>query len=266
MFPDTEQLELVNVTGTSLLLNTCRKLGVKRFLYCSTMDVVCSNCDIIDGTEFSTSIPEVFFFDGYAFTKYKAEKMVLANNCDGFKTLSIRPTTMYGEEDKFTVTEPLKMARKIGRWVRFDCKKAVHQMTYAGNVAWAFICAEKALIENEQNTIGGQVYFVTDDTPLTDIFEFQDPFAKACGFRTDTFKIPTCIVLYFMYLVYAIMWVISFIVPVNSRLGLCTFKYMKRTFTYKSVAARMMFNYEPLYSFDESMRRSTQFYVKHFHR
>ena len=66
--------------GTKLLLHTCQQLGVKRFLYCSTMDVVCGNNDIIDGTESTTSIPDSFFFGSYASTKSKAEKLVFDAN------------------------------------------------------------------------------------------------------------------------------------------------------------------------------------------
>ena len=182
------------------------------------------------------------------------------------RTLSIRPTTMYGEEDSFTVSEPLKTANKFGRWTRFDCKNAVHQMTYAGNVAWAFVCAESTMSTDKNNMIGGKAFFATDDTPVTDIFEFQAPFARACGFSTNTFKIPSWIVLYFMYLVYAFMWLISFIVKVNLRVGMCSFRYMTRTFTFKSDAAKRTFNYSPLYSYDESMRRSILFYTRTFHR
>ena len=45
------------------------------------------NEEIIDGTESTTSKPEVFFFDGYASTKRKAEDIVLAASCKLHVTL-----------------------------------------------------------------------------------------------------------------------------------------------------------------------------------
>ena len=180
-------------------------------------------------------------------------------------TISIRPTTMYGEEDRLTVYEPLETANKFGRWTRFDCKDAVHQMTYAGNVAWMFVCAESAMFKDKNKLIGGQAYFATDDTPVTDIFEFLAPFAKSCGFSTNTFKIPAWIVLYLMYMVYILMWFVSFIVKVNLRVGLCSFRYMTRTFTFKSSAAKRELNFSPLFSYDESLKRSLTYYTKILH-
>ena len=63
-----------------MLLEVCKEVGVRRFLYCSTMDVVLGNDDIINGTETSTCVPDVFFFNGYASTKQRAEEIVLAAN------------------------------------------------------------------------------------------------------------------------------------------------------------------------------------------
>ena len=53
---------------------------------------------------------------------------------------------MYGEEDPQYVTQPLKVAKKTGFWPVINCQDATHQSAYVGNVAWSFICADKALI------------------------------------------------------------------------------------------------------------------------
>ena len=172
---------------------------------------------------------------------------------------------MYGEEDTFTVAEPLMMARKFGRWSRFDCKNTVHQMTYAGNVAWAFLCADKTLMQDHNNITGGKAFFATDGTPVTDIFEFQDPFARACGFSTNTRKIPVWAVLYPLYILFVLMWLVSFVVKVNLRVGFSSFKYMQRTFTFSSEKANKKLGYTPIYSYDQAMKRSIQFYSKRFH-
>ena len=71
---------ILSLKGTSLLLEVCKDVGVRHFLFCSTMDVVLGKDDIINGTEQSTHVPDVFFFNGYASTKQKAEEIVLAAN------------------------------------------------------------------------------------------------------------------------------------------------------------------------------------------
>ena len=120
--------------------------------------------------------------------------------------------------------------------------------------------------KNKQTHIGANAYFATDDTPLTNIFDFLDPFARACGFSTKTFKIPAWIVLYCMFLVYALMWCLRFIIKINLRLGLVSFRYMTRTFTFRSDKAKRDFGYSPLYSYNESLERSIRFYKMAFPR
>ena len=185
---------------------------------------------------------------------------------DSFRTISLRPLTMYGEEDGFTVTEPLKMARKFRRWSRMDCKDSRHQLAYVGNVAWAFVTAEEAMLKDKENEIGGNAFFVTDDTPIMDLFDLMAPFAMACGFSTDTFKMPVLPLVCVMYIIYMIMWLVSFIVPVNLRTGISSFKFMRKTFTFSGDKAKSMLGYRPLYSYMESINRSTYYYSKQFNR
>ena len=173
---------------------------------------------------------------------------------------------MYGEQDGFTVSEPLNIARRTGRWNQIDCKDSVHQMAYVGNTAWAFVAAEKAMLKDKQNQIGGKAFFVTDDTPIRDLFDLQAPFAKACGFSTDTFKVPVWPVLISVYILYILMWLISFVININMRIGISSLKFMRRTFTFKCDRAKTLLDYKPLYSYDESMKRSIEFYSKNFHR
>ena len=59
---------------------------------------------------------------------------------------------MYGEEDPQYVTQPLKIAKTTGFWLVINCSGATHQSAYVGNVAWSFICADKALVSE---SIGG---------------------------------------------------------------------------------------------------------------
>lgn len=58
-------------------------------------------------------------------------------------------------------------------------------------MAWAHICALRALEEDDISDggkeidgkrIGGKVFFVSDDTPRTNMFEFCEPFLKLNGY------------------------------------------------------------------------------------
>ena len=46
-----------------------------------------------------------------------------------------------------------------------------------GNVAWAHILALKALADSKEK-VDGKVFFVSDDTPMTNMFEFCHQFLR----------------------------------------------------------------------------------------
>ena len=106
------------------------------------------------------------------------------------------------------VTLSLKAAQKLGRWQLFDCKGARHQFAYAGNVAWVFICADRAMTSDSENLIGGNAFFASDDTPLTDIYEFVKPFAT-CNFKISSFKLPMWSVFIPVYILHGTLWSMS---------------------------------------------------------
>ena len=62
------------------MIQACRQKGVKRLIYCSTVDVVIGNDNIIDGTEETTRKPVKFAVGDYAETKCRAEEIVLKAN------------------------------------------------------------------------------------------------------------------------------------------------------------------------------------------
>ena len=70
--------------GTCTLLDACKALGVKRFIYCSSMSVVLGLFNIIDGTESSTQYAKVPSPYHYASSKQKAETMVKETNSKFF--------------------------------------------------------------------------------------------------------------------------------------------------------------------------------------
>ena len=189
-------------------------------------------------------------------------------------TVSIRPTTIYGEEDNYCISEPLRMAKKFGRWSPVDCNDTIHHLTYVGNTAWAFICADKALIKvndgsstrvtlatRSAHAVAGRAYFITDDTSLTNMFEIQSVFATACGYPTNVIKIPASAILFVWYVFYWFLWCISLIIKVNFYAGMPGVKMFSKTFTFKSDLARKLLDYNPIYSYESSKERSMHFYT-----
>ena len=175
------------------------------------------------------------------------------------RTIAIRPATIYGEEDKVT-SNFLKSTKKFGRWTNIDCKGAERQMVYAGNVAWMFVRAETAMLKDDENKIGGNAFSALDETPPGEAFKMIETFIKACSIPVSRFSIPLWIIYYVLYMVYLVIWLLSPIVKLNVPLGLPVIRSMSLTFIFTNKKAKRMLNYTPLYSYEESFKRSVAYY------
>ena len=211
-----------------------------------------------------------------------------------FKTVAIRPVAMYGEEDPQYVTQPLKVAKKTGFWPVINCRDATHQSAYVGNVAWSFICADKALIEetlerlhgNGQDSnhsghatgedkehhhasgsnrehvkvIGGNAFNIADNTPMANMFEMKNPFAAACNHSTEVLKIPLSLIVVSCYIIYFILLMLSPIVKLNFPYSVASFKQLQISYTFNCDKAADMIKYTPLFDYRECLKRSVSFY------
>lgn len=83
-----EQYEKVNVKGTGDLLDACRELGVKRFIYCSSTEAM-GPIDFPPGDEDSPLHPQY----EYGRSKAKAEELVRSSGLDW---TILRPSGIYG--------------------------------------------------------------------------------------------------------------------------------------------------------------------------
>ncbi|XP_060085629.1 3 beta-hydroxysteroid dehydrogenase/Delta 5--_4-isomerase type 1-like [Ylistrum balloti] len=262
LFPDKTNLHNINVIGAELLLQVCIRQNVRHFVYCSSQSVVIGYKDITDSDE-TSEIPKDFLFGQYSVTKHLAEQIVKSQDGaylpDGGKlrTLSLRPVTMYGELDVHWAPNILRWASILGGTI---CQFAngTSQAAYAGNVAWGFVCAVKALRENSD--LGGEVFFVCDDTPLGNMFQLVDPFLKSCGLKMTNFILPYWFMVFLAVVLICIAWIISPIYQINSNFTPRSVRYinMKVNSVYKK--ASEILDYKPLYSHEESVRRSIEYY------
>ncbi|KAL3841773.1 hypothetical protein ACJMK2_019874 [Sinanodonta woodiana] len=267
MFPDVQKLNAVNVQGTENVIQACKKGNVKRLIYCSTVDVVIGrDGHVFNGTETTTSIPQksCFFFGPYAETKQKAEELVLkANGSDianggKLRTLSLRPTVMYGELDKYFVTEIVRTACTSKFFRPINSGSSVLQCTYVRNAAWCFLCAERTL--RGDNSIAGQSFFVCDDTPLTNMFEFSKPYLRVHGIDVNKKPLPFWPVVYLFYFLWCILWVIFPVFQFNISIGICSILSLGTTMTFSSNKAQTLLLYKPIYSHKQAQNMSLKFY------
>ncbi|ESN92520.1 hypothetical protein HELRODRAFT_89375, partial [Helobdella robusta] len=272
--PDVERLMEVNVKGTANIIQASVENKVSRLVYTSSVDVVIGFEELVDVTEGDCPTPAKLLFEGYPESKRQAENLVLkahgrvlVNNYDDdygeskkyLSTLSLRPSVLYGEEDPYYVTSGLKSAQKNnGVLYRVGDGSAVFQQAYAGNIAYAHVCALAALARD--CNLGGRAFFVTDDTPCLNSFAFMQNFLPLYGYRLSDWYIP-------YPAAYSLFWVfdvfIRILKPVfklNTDINLASIIYVNKTFTFNRRACEDVIGYKPIYSPEESIERSKKYY------
>ncbi|ELU09198.1 hypothetical protein CAPTEDRAFT_224391 [Capitella teleta] len=267
LFPDDLGLRKVNIEGTVNLVASCLEQGVRNFIYTSTVDAMVTTqpCHNLDESS-PLPDPSQLIFSAYGSSKQRAEQYVLACNESqipkGNKMYSVvlRPTVMYGELDPHFIPAILQNARK-GMLMRIGDGEARNQSTYAGNVAWAHVCAMRTLANPEtRRNIAGQVFFITDDTPVLNTFDFCETFVKSRGYEISSFKIPFKLLYYLLCIVQGFLWFLGPFIEINLKSTRNVIKYINEEHTFNGNNAREMMEYQPKYDYKESLSRSILYY------
>jgi sterol-4alpha-carboxylate 3-dehydrogenase (decarboxylating) len=161
-----EIYEKVNVQGTQNVINVAKKASVKALVYTSSAGVIFNGQNISNADE-NWPIPEVPM-DGYNKTKAEAEEMVLRANSfeDGFLTVALRPAGIFGPGDRQLVPGLRQVAAMGQSKFQIGDNNNLFDWTYAGNVADAHVLAAQQILDTEkQKQIGGEVFFITNDSP-----------------------------------------------------------------------------------------------------
>ena len=88
----------VNYGGTQNVLKACIEKNISRLLYTSSLDAVYTGNSLVNIDE-SLGYPEKHQ-TSYCESKYLSEKLILSANNDSLKTCVIRPSDIYGEDDR----------------------------------------------------------------------------------------------------------------------------------------------------------------------
>lgn len=250
-----ERLAEVNVGGTQNVLRACREAGVPALVYTSSMDVVCGVEPVVDADE-SVPYPGVFANE-YARTKAVAEQAVLQADGDGFATCSLRPCGMFGEADPYHVENLLRVLEGGGLPFRVGDGSASFQHVYVGNVAHAHILAARHLLARDSR-LSGRAYFVTDDAPAANFFDFLEPIAAGLGHSLPPRS---------RYIPYRVMLglggvmegVAAFVRPVYRYVPTLTrssVRFVCHDHTFNGEALRRDAGYAPIYGEQEAVERT----------
>ena len=237
--------EEVNVEGNRVVLETCRRLGIRRLVYTSSMDVVVDGrVPIVDGDE-SLPYPARMPRDAYSRTKIVAERMVLGANGPDLATCSMRPVGMYGPRDKYHLGNIIGMARK-GVSLRLGDGSARFSHVYSENAARAHVMAAHSLWPG--SPASGQSYFVCDHYPATNLFDFMEPFLVALGLPVPRRAIP-------YRLAYSMAALAELVAP-HSNFNRFAVIQTCVDHTFSDGKARRELGYQPIVSREEAFARS----------
>lgn len=188
------------------------------------------------------------------------------NQGDGkvLRTLILRPSLMYGEGDPYFVPTVLETASITGFLTPIGNGRALSQYAYVGNVAWAHVCAVRALADADRDarSVSGRAYFINDDTPLMNMFDFMGLILPKCGVSIAKFRVPFWLVFGFMVVAQCVACVLRRVllsVNLSATLGalICT----NRTIYFTRSLAEERLGYSPKYDFATSLDRSVAYYV-----
>jgi len=267
LIPNVGEMFSVNVDGTKDIIEACLKKNVPFLVFASSTDMVCGTEHIFYGTESTTPIPTSFMIGKYGESKCLAEDLVLKASgklcSDGktsLRTVSLRPTPFFGENDEhffikfFKITEQTK-----GTYYRIRSLDERLQISYVGNVAWAFVKAKERLSIDE--TISGEAFFITDDTSIIDIHEHIQPFIEARGFSVSSHIIPYWIAWLILSFICLILRIINIFFEYQPDIpNVYQLNYMCSTFFFNRSKATLRLEYQPIYTPEEAVERSLPYY------
>lgn len=170
-----------NVDLTADLLEAARKAGADGFVFVSSPSVYARWADQTGITE-ETAWP-ARPLNAYARTKGEAERLVLAADAPGFRTVAIRPRALVGPDDAVLLPRILRLVKR-GRFPLFREGRAMVELTDARDAARALVLADMC-----REAVGGQAINVTGGRPVA-VADLVRRLGEALGVEVRTVSIP----------------------------------------------------------------------------
>ena len=263
-------MERVNVGGTKNLLDLCAESGGPR-MFISAGSVTAAMGDFPnDDTTEEEELPDSdrVISGEYGRTKNLADRLVRSYNGrkreDGrtVHTMVLRIPPMYGEGDLTNVVEAVKISRALcGYFTPVGSSRC--QNAYVVNVAYGFAHALLSL-HQRPDVVGGEAFYLCDDTPTETISSFMEPFLIGCGCRIAPVSLP-------LSLAYVTACILELGVRAatlvsNSRptvaLTRRNLRMIRSSRVFSDAKARRQLGYQPPFSHSESLERCIPYYQR----
>ncbi|NP_001075380.1 3 beta-hydroxysteroid dehydrogenase/Delta 5--_4-isomerase type 2 isoform X2 [Equus asinus] len=256
----------VNVEGTQLLLEACSQASVPIFIYTSSVAVAGPNSyrEIIQNGHEEAHL-ETKWSSPYPYSKKLAEKAVLAANGLPLKnggtlyTCALRPMFIYGEGSP-TLYYLMHEGLNNNGILTHNCKFSRANPVYVGNIAWAHIMALRALRDPKKApSIQGQFYYISDDTPPQSYDDLTYTLSKKWGFCLDSrMRLPIFLKYWLAFLLEIVSFLLSPIYKYRPPFDRHLVTWQNSVFTFSYKKAQRDMGYEPLFSWEEAKKRTTE--------
>lgn len=174
------------------------------------------------------------------------------------RTVALRPVVVYGELDVHFVPVAIQAGVK-NRGIMIDlCGSGYCTVQYAGNVAWAFVCAHKAMTSD--NELSGEAFILKDDTPHNSMIRFCKPYFDIFDVTIYRPFIPFWMLYILLQFIEVILMMISPLKKIQFPFTLSMLIFTNLKTSVDISKAEHMLKYKPLYSPEESCKRSTVYY------
>ena len=242
-----------NVTGTTNIIDACKKYNIKYLIYTSSASVV-FNGKNIEGSDESLPYPSRPV-SHYTATKAMSEQLVLQSNSPLLRTLSLRPHLVYGPGDNHLFPRIISMA-KTGRLRRIGDGKNVIDVSYIDNVVSAHINAAQAMISNPE--AAGKAYFITNGEPVL-LWEFLNKMLEISGLEPLRKRAPVWTAFFFSLLAEVFHKIfIKNQVPILTRFLVSE---LTRSHWFDIRKARRLLNYNPEISNIEGLKKMSEYSI-----
>lgn len=263
---DYSELYSINVKGTQVLLEACIQENVASFIYTSSIEVAGPNSrgdPIVNGNE-DTVYKCVLKFD-YSKTKKEAEQRTLQANGELLQnggrlaTCALRPMYIYGEGCRFLLGHMDDGIRNKDVLLRISAPEARVNPVYVGNVAQGHFQAARGLRDpQKRSVIGGNFYYISDDTPPVSYSDFHHVLMAPLGFGVQQKRrMPLFLFYLFCFFMEIIRLLLRpfkrFVPPINRQL----LTMVNTPFSFSYQKAKRDLGYVPKYSWEESRTRTT---------
>uniref|UniRef100_A0A0K0DFT0 3Beta_HSD domain-containing protein n=1 Tax=Angiostrongylus cantonensis TaxID=6313 RepID=A0A0K0DFT0_ANGCA len=193
-----EEIHRINVDGTLLLLEYCKRVGVSRFVFASTVCVIFTGKELISATEDHPYPDDSEYTSEYCSTKARAERAVLAADCPALRTCSLRFRGIYGPGEPRSTNRAAEIIYKGLYLATFSQRdRAMTQFSGVHNVTYAMCQADKEL-SKPQPRCAGKAYHVVDANPVNS-FLFWFPLVTALSRTPPFIRLPFSLIYFAAY-------------------------------------------------------------------